>query len=307
MSGSNIILGSGLIGKIAKDIFPDYRFVPFGKSRFYGWNCPLAEDYISVHESAHEYVDRFKSDFRLIGLETREYKRPFSVSGQLIYSSNIPNLTSNPYLLKVYGQSPELLQKLVSNTMFGVYNDVTPSFIFNKLNFDEEISADFGEFGKLVHVDLENHILRTEKRTIEYKHIISTIPLDALTKFSGVDGELESRDVFFYLIRTNSLDLEGADQVLVVENDIDFYSVSELGPSGLYLFKSFRELSDGYLKMFLSKYEVVQKTVVKNYIPIGDVDKSIFESNDVDLVGSLARWDDFFDVGACINKLMKSS
>lgn len=302
---SKIILGSGLIGRIAKDILPDYRMIPFGRSQFYGWDYPLAEDYISVHDSADEYVRRYKPDIDII-LRTKEYKRPFSVAGQLIYSANIPNLTSVPYLTKVYGDASDLKQKLVSNTIFQVYEEITCNMIYKKLDESLKLSIlnDLNEFGKLEEIDYKNHIIKTSKTTFEYESIISTIPLDLLLYYMKENVDLKYRSIFAYLIQTNTLDFEGADQVFVVEDDIDFYSVTEVG-FNMFLFKSFIELNEPFLKMVLQKFNIINKVKIDKYIPVNNIDIKPIEAHNINLVGSLARWDDFYDVGASIHHLMK--
>lgn len=303
---SKIILGSGLVGRIAKDILPDRRFIPFGRSQFYGWDYPLAEDHISVHDSADEYIKRYRSSIEIV-LRTREFKRPFSVAGQLIYSANIPNLTIIPYLMKTYGEATDLKQKLVSNTMFPIYEGITCNAIYKKLDdsLKETILTDSAEFGKLESIDHKNHIIKTDKKSFEYDSIISTIPLDSLLSYLGFANDMcEHRSVYIYLIQTSALDFEGADQLLVVENDIDFYNVSEVGMN-MYMFKSFRELNEEFLKMFIPKFNIISKTKVDKYVPLGSVDLRMMEDYNIDLVGSLARWDDFYDIGASIHHLMK--
>lgn len=306
---SNFILGSGLIGRIAKHIYPDYEWIPFGKSQFYSWDVPLAENYISVHDSAEEYIDRLKYDFGLISLEQSEYKRPFSVAGQLIYSENIPNLTINPYLYKVYGEAPELKQKLISKTIFPVYSDITPKMVYDHLTeqLKPVLKSSIDTYGRLLNIDFQNHIIKTEKKEVAYSKIISTIPLDLLyASMKLSDSMIDYRPIYTYLLQTNSLDFEGANEVNVVEPEIDFYNVAEIGLN-MYIIKSLRELTESYLKIFIPKFHIITKTRITKYITIGNPDLNWLEDNDIIPVGSLARWDDFFDVGTCINKLYRSS
>lgn len=296
------ILGSGLIGRIARDLHPNHKFIPFGKSRFYNFNPPLAENYIISHEKVSPYLKKFRPYD--IALSTKEFKRPFSLGGNLLYTSNF---TSTPYLNKVYNQIGEVQKILISNTVLKVYSDITPLDVYNELCSTQDVvlKEDLLKYGKLNNININDHTISTTTGTYEYESIISTIPLDSLFKLSNIDRSLESRPAWIYLIQTRALDFEGANEVLVVEDYIDFFDVVKINEN-TYIFKSLNEIKDPnkYFSAFINGDFVVRNsTYIQSYIPLGKPEKSGLD--DILLVGSLANWDDFCDVSTSINMLSK--
>ena len=79
----NAILGSGLIGMLARDILGDgWTLIPVGRSRFYSFQPALADNYIAIDETINEYMKRF-TFLPLI------HKTAFSLGGELTYNKHL--------------------------------------------------------------------------------------------------------------------------------------------------------------------------------------------------------------------------
>jgi len=296
---SKFILGSGLVARIAKDLFPSYNFIPFGKSRFYNYDIPIGENYISVNNNISEYVKKFKRYDEVLPL-LYEYKRPFSFNGDLYYNS----LVLEQYLNKVYGDCDYIASKILSKTLFPVCLNITPGIIYNKLGIEQNSSIieDLNKYSELLKIDQEEHLIHTKTGIFEYESIISTIPLDALYKYLGLVCDLEAKKSFIYLIKTGMFDFESANELLVSDKETPIYNITKVN-SNIYIIKSLSELSLMYLQSLILDIEVLNSTQVPNYIPINRPNLK-WLGDDIKPVGSLARWDDFYDISTCINALI---
>jgi len=107
---ANYILGGGLVALLAKEIFPDWQIFPVGKSRFYQYNPPLADNFVVRDESIDEYM-------RNHTIIPYLYKNAYSFGSQLLFNTNIP---LGPYLQKLYGgQIPPHAAKYWANQQIG--------------------------------------------------------------------------------------------------------------------------------------------------------------------------------------------
>lgn len=293
----NIILGSGLIGCIARKIFgSDYIWIPFKKSRYFSHNVPLADNFIICNKNVDLFIEQY-SKTRII------YKRPFSFRGVLSYEIDKDNV-SGEYFEKI-GQ--ELIDV---KTTFIVY-DKTCCQLNSQLqvNLEKDINSSIEKYGKDIKIDVNKHIIQTKNGEIEYDKIISTIPLNALlSRCSMQINNLKFNDVCIYRLFTNKIDLEGADQTLVSDKNIDFYKVVKFGVND-YLFFTDKALVNPYQYFglfFGYNFEIADVYRVDNSIPVSSVpDLSILERNGIFSVGSDAQHDDQMCVSSCVNRLLK--
>lgn len=297
---NNFILGSGLIARIAKDIFPNYKFIPFGKSRFYNFKIPLAENYIVANDNVCEYIKKYKSSNDILP-HVREYKRPFSLAGDLHYNAA---LTLECYLKKVYGDIDFIASQILCKTSFNVYSNITPSLIYIKLGEEQNnsILKDLDTYSELISIDSDKRILNTKSGTYEYNHIISTIPLNILYKYLGLHAELESKKSYISLIQTNTFDFESADELLIAD-DFPIYNITRLFDN-IYMIKSMGEMSEITLRSLIYDCKIISMTQVPDYIPMNTPNLKWLNEFNIKPVGSLARWDDFYDVSTSINSLI---
>jgi len=175
--------------------------------------------------------------------------------------------------------------------------------------FIDEINQNIKSYGEVFSIDLKEKVIKFRNKSIEFDNIISTIPLDVMCRFTGVNFDLEARDLYVYHLATPSVDLEGAIQCFICDRDIDFYKVQKIGENK-YLFWSSMIIEQPYkyfgmcLGYNLDLLEVVK---IENAIPVGDPPNLDFLSKSGILcVGSTAQWDDFIDVSASIKRLLRN-
>ena len=74
------ILGSGIVGLIARDILgPSWTLIPFYKSRFYTFNPSLSDNFIIKNDEISQYIK--SSDIGKV--QSFPYRRAYSVKGML--------------------------------------------------------------------------------------------------------------------------------------------------------------------------------------------------------------------------------
>lgn len=304
----NYILGSGLIGGLARRILGDsYKLIPFKRSRYYHFDVPWADNFIRFDQK----VDDFIRTIIPANAPVMFYKSPFSYRGQLMYQTN--PITLAPYLGKVYGDKiPTVADKLIQTT-FSVY-PINAKELYEALNrkYISEIRENI-QFGNLTEIDLQQKTMKLinpktgEETTRDYETIISTIPLDVLSKFCGLKADLPSRAVCYYVIATESVDLEGAQQCYVCDPEYDFFKVQML-TKHRYVFWTLDVIERPYefFGQFLNyKIDIQEAYKIEQVIPLGDPPKlDEFVAGGVYCVGSNAQWDDFMDVSSCIKRIL---
>jgi len=296
------ILGSGLIAFMAKMILPDYKIIPVGKSRYYQFPVATCDDYILCHKD----IDDFIKDVAKTQMIPVFFKRALSYSGQIIFGRNEGFV--NNWLQKVYGEdrNPNALALTTLDTF--VYN-VSATDIFKIA--EKECKQHFRKFiecgDKFKSIDTENQVLYTNKEQVPYEHIINTIPLDTIFNACNLDHNLESKDLHTFVVETNELDFEGASELLVVDDNIDFFKCTRVGKQ-TYQFYCMEEIIDlpAYLSLLMNNFDILSATVVRKAIPLGNYDThKELEQYGITSVGSNAQWDDMMDVSSCIRRLMR--
>lgn len=303
----NIILGSGIVGLFAKKLF-GWELLPFKKSRFYSFKQPLAENYIIKHPDL-EIISKVL-DIPKFHLSPIRFQRGWSISGQVLF--NTTKLVTTPYINKLYGNiNGSRIEAALKNLDLWIYK-ITAKEIYDILlnSYSEEIIKNKDIYKNVISIDLYNKTIKTEKKTIEFDKIISTIPLDALCDLCNINHNLTSKDCHHHLIRSQDLNFEGANELLVSDEFIDFFRVTEIN-SNLFQFMTIFSPPDPtkYYSAFFKKFDILMQTTVKNAIPISkDIPKfKTLEDASIFCVGSLAQWDDLMDVSSCFRRLIRFS
>lgn len=297
------ILGSGLIGCLARKILgPEWSFIPFKRSRYYSFDYPLADDLIVFDKDIDDFMSIICNDKTQLFL-----KRPFSYQGQLIYQ-NLP-MVVEPYIRKVYGDDVPSVAKLLLKTTMPVYLKKA-SVVYDELQkeFWNDIQNSAKIAGELLSIDLAQHQLRCANKVFEFDKIVSTIPLDALFKFCGTNHNLKSRSVCYYLVETDKVNLEGAEQCFVSDIDIDFFKVNKVG-NNKYLFYTFEPIEDAFIyfgKFLGYNIDILDARKIDNVIPLGEPPGlDYLVKYGVNCIGSNAQWDDFVDISTSIMRLLR--
>jgi hypothetical protein len=293
---NNYIIGSGVVGLLARKILPNWGLISQRPSRYYSFDPALADNYITYSK---ESEDRMKVVG--VGESIVEYKSPYSISGQLVFQEH--GLTGSQYLRKVYGSADrgKVRTHMWIHTIpvSKLYNDLIKEYKSKKVDPTEVVKIDTDK--KLIYI-------KNSKKPVEYDNIISTVPLDVLYKWIGIDAELESKTICYYHIFSENVDLEGSDQSYVVDDSIDFFKVTKI-KQNQHLFWSFDQIDNphNYFGMYLGySLNIIDSFRVESAMPIGPLpDLRDLEGSGIHCVGSNARWDDFIGIADCINKVFE--
>ena len=299
------IIGSGLIAFVAKTIFPDYTIIPVGKSRYYQYGVATCDDYILCHADIDEFIKDIAPETQMQSIPVF-FKKALSYCGQIIFGRNEGFLST--WLHKVYGEdtNPNALALTKLDTF--VYN-ISGTDVFKVV--EKRCKQHFREFieskDKFKSIDTQNKIIYTNHMQLPYEHIISTIPLDAIMDACGIEHNLESKDLHTFVVETPDLDFEGASELLVADETIDFFKCTRIGKQ-IYQFYGLKEIISlpTYLSLFMNKFDILSATVVRKAIPLGDPNKHReLNEHNITCVGSNAQWDDMMDLSSCIRRLIK--
>jgi len=296
-----VILGSGVIGCLARLILDGARMVPFRKSRYYSFDRPLADDFIRYAD-----VDGLGDVLGDCGPKLM-YKRPFSYQGQLFYNAH--PMVVDPYLRKVYGESvPVHAAKALETAFMTFAGTVMQLYAGLQRKFWDEIQG-AAEIGKVLSIDLSARRVRCSSGELEYDRLVSTVPLDAFLGLCGRDASgLRARDSCAYRIVSSRVDLEGAGQCLVSDLDIGFYKVVRTGVSE-HVFFTFEPVDNPYLHFGSClgyDLDIVDARRIPGAVPVGSPpDLGWLEELGVLCVGSNAQWDDMMDVTGCVRRILR--
>jgi hypothetical protein len=293
-----LILGSGLIGLFAKEIFGDVEIIPFGKSRFYTFSPALADDFIQCDSDIDSFISKFT-----VGVPTL-FRRSISYRGSLMRDE----AALDAYLSKVYGNECNALAQLLIKMETFIYA-ASCREIYSRLleRHDGSIRGSLQKYGPLLR--LEPHLAVCTRGSIPFDAAISTIPYNVLMKLMNKQTALKSKTIHLFHIKTSSLDFEGAGQVLVADPAIDFFKVTQLSPADFIFFMlEDIELPRPYFGAFIRKFAIENKTSIVDALPIGSVESDAdLKRFGIECVGSCAQWDDFMDVSSCIKRLLRLS
>ena len=300
---SNILLGSGVIGCLARRILDkSWDWIPFKRSRYYSFDVPYADNFIVYDKAISDFMADLSPGTPLL------YKRSFSFQGALM-CQELPILI-DPYLNKIYGEDvPQLANKLLK-TIFTVF-PATVQNVYHRLEDsyrDTDINRGVMKYGDIVSIDTDKKTISCTNGVFEFDNLLSTIPLDALVKLCGKSPDLKSRAVCYYYLITDVVDLEGAEQALVVDSDIEFFKVQMLKKHH-YVFWTFNALERPlqYFGQYLNfRVDIIEAKRIDGAIPIGQKpDLGELEKKGVWCVGSNAQWCDQMDISSSIKRLLR--
>lgn len=298
----NFILGSGIVGLLAKRMYPEFELIPFKRSRYYSFEIVLADNFLIYNKKIDDFMNQLG-----ISCEVEFKKQAYSLKGQLIFDE-IDELKQS-YFSRVYGyQMPSHIGSLIKNTVTTYPKSV-------KAVHDRLVEKSLNDFmntkqkyGELVSINFENKKLYFTNREVDFDKIISTIPLDALCQFCNIKMDLKSRSVCYYDIQTSAVDLEGASSCIVID-DYEFFKV--VPQNERFLFWTFDKLEQPYKyfgQFFGYNFDIIESFRIDKAIPIGEKPNlDVLEGNNVYCVGSNAQWDDFMDVSSCVLRLINLS
>ena len=301
----NIILGSGIIGLLAKLILgQDWKIIPFYRSRYFSFNPALDDNFIIRDEKLDSFVNDMMGQ---LNVPVYMYKRVWSINGQLV--SQFDKELCHSWMYKIFGQElPSQSQVYFADRMNLFVYDIRINQLYQNLcnQYISELQIENSE-GQVTEIG-DHYLIRGGKR-LDFDNAISTIPLDSLLKLIGVTHSLQAKTVHYLHVETENLDFEGANQMLVVDQLIDFFKVTNIAPNR-YLFYCNNNIQNpgNYLMQFMRQFDILDGTSIDGTIPIGLIPKiDIVEKNGVFCVGSSAQWDWCMDVSSCILRLLRYS
>jgi hypothetical protein len=296
----NYIFGSGIIGLLAKKILgKNWKLVPFNKSRFFSFNPALDDNFIIRDDKLDEFIQDLTGNKNFL-----LYKRAYSLGGDLKLDHHAEY--DRALLIKLFGEYPsQSLPYMKDRLSFFVY-DIRVNALYDSLikEYEEQIREE-GSKGEVSKVG-DHFFIRNNVR-YDFDHLLSTIPLDVLTKYLGLDLHLKSADIQYLHVASDELDFEKCNQVMVVDPGISFYKVTNIAPSR-YLFYSHKDiLQPGlYLMNFMHNFDILEGTSIRGALPLGERPKmDVVEKSGIYCVGSSAEWDWCMDISSCILRIMR--
>lgn len=299
----NIILGSGIVGLLAREVLgPSWTVIPFYKSRYYSFNPPLADNFVCVNDDIESTIKN------IVGgpVAKYPYKRAFSVGGELVKSFD--EGLYDQFLAKTFGASfPRHAKAYDKDRMtFSVY-DIRVNQLYKNLqekNIEHlKLEADKGQV-----TEIGPHYLIRGGERVDFENAVSTIPLNVLCQLMGREVELPSKDLHYLHIHTKSLDFEGANQVLVVDNLFSFFKATRIAPHR-YLIYCHEEIPNPgeYFMYFLKDFDLIDGTSIKEAMPLGSAPDTtkLEDGSGIHCIGSNAQWDWCADVGSCLLRIIK--
>lgn len=297
----NYILGSGLSGLIARAVLGDgWKLLPFKRSRFYSTTPALGDEWIT-------YTDDFRHFLDGNGLISDKHRlqRAYSYAGQLIFSDD--SFAKVGYLDKLFADQPHPAARHLQRTEFIAFKiPASTLYQFLQTKFQDEILESINTLGKVTQIS--DHHIKTDRAEFDFDKIVSAIPMDALTGLMGQHDHLPAQGVWYYLVRTPSLNFEGAYEVMVCDQAFDFFKCTIVGTQ-LYLFHCRADLMNphSYLQAFLgSKFEIVNSTQIEKAIPLGPPpDLKGFEAKGIYPLGRHGQWDYYMDTSSVLKRVQK--
>lgn len=301
----NVIFGSGVVGLLAKLVLgPDWKIIPFKRSRFFSWNPALDDNFIIGDDELDPFI---KDITKSIGNPQRFlYKRAWSVGGELIH--RFDSGICSDWLHKVFGSNvPPQASVYMKDRMDVPVYDIRVNKLYISLvnNFINELKEEDAK-GSVTEIGPHYYIRNGIKE--EYDKAISTIPLNVLCDLMSIDISLPSRNIHYIHLETDKLDFEGVNQLLVVDPIFDFWKATNIAPNRYLLYFHNDVVNYGvYLMNFIERFEIIDGTMIENAIPVGPMPKLSNIENEAGIfcVGSYAQWDWCADVGSCILRLLK--
>lgn len=291
------ILGSGIVGLLAREILGDeWEIVPYGRSRFYSFKPSLADNFIVRDERIDDFITHIGGKIASL------YSIKYSLGGHILpYSTEVCDL----WLGKTFGmESPSRARPYMgARQVFSIY-DIRINVLYEQLQnkYKSELHK------KHTVTKIGDHYIIINGERVEFDKIVNTIPLNVLSSTLGINqySNLTSRQVWYYHIKTDELDFEGSNQLLVADQ-YKFYKCSNIAKDR-YLFECNEDLQlpGQYFMYFMNKFDLIDGTTMQNAIPCGErPNMEALDKLGVFNVGSYAEWDWCACVGSNILRLLK--
>jgi len=277
---------------------PEYKLIPFKKSRYYSYPIPIADDTIV---KTGQTIDVLSS----LGMPTayRYHSVAISIAGQLLFNKEA---WAQPLVDRLYRDDPHPLASALLAKESDVHN-ISIKELYESLlaRYGDEIISN----KDTVVSELGDHFIVIDGQRHDAYKMICTIPLNASLKLAGVKHDLQSHDYHVSLVASDSFNLEGAERVFIADMSIPFWKVNVLGR------EAFQFFSNGYVEnveaifalMTKNRYRMLATTSVPEAFPLGPPPMGILQKlNDMGIVcvGSNARWDYFYDVSTSLNSIL---
>jgi len=299
---NNVIFGSGIVGLMAKVLLPDWKIVPFAKSRFFTFNPALDDNFVICDGEIDGAVKDLTASPTI---QTFLYQRAFDVGGH-IFTKYDDGLCQD-WLQKFFGtqQPPQATPYLRDRLNLMVY-DLRVNKLYESLlnRFMPEIQREHG-LGKVTEIG-DHYFVRNGIRE-EFDNAISTIPLNVLFGLMKYASVLETKPVHFLHVETPNLDFEGCNQLWVVDRQLAFYKVVNVARNR-YLFYCHEEIQrpGQYLMALMRDFEILDGTSVSDYTTVGPAPQlDWLENKGLYCIGSYAQWDWCMDVGSCLLRTIR--
>lgn len=299
----NIIFGSGIVGLLAKLLLgPSWTVVPFYRSRFFSFNPALDDNFIIHDDDIEPFVKDLTHEIKP---QTFPYRRAWSIQGHLLETWDAS--VCRDWLFKVFGtdpppQSEPYYRDRMTLRVYDIRINEIYRHLVNQFMPDLKVEA---EKGQVTEVG-DHYFIRNGVRC-DFDRAISTIPLDALCKLMNSNVQLPAKDAHYLHIKTDSLDFEGFNQALVVDQMFSFYKATTIAP-GRYMIHCHEDIPNPgvYFMSLLSSFEIIDGTSIERAIPMGLMPNlSAVEQAGITCVGSYAQWDWCADVGSNILRLIR--
>jgi len=298
----NVIFGSGIVALLAKKILgSSWKIIPFYRSRFFSFN-PAIDDNFIIHD---KQLEPFITALYGHPLPVYVYKRGWSIGGQIIkeYDTGL----CKDWLTKLFGTDiPPQSEVYHANRMNLFVYDLRVNELYQTLvneNIEElKTEAAKGEISQIG----QHHFIRNGKRE-DFDLAVSTIPLHALCSLMKVEAKLPYKSLHYLHIETESLNFEGFNQLLVVDNIFSFYKATNVAKNRFLIYCHEEIPNPGvYFMGFLSKFDIIDGTSLENALPTGQIPKlDNLDQAGIYCVGSYAQHDWCMDVGSCALRLLK--
>ena len=300
----NVIFGSGIVGLLARMILGDsWTIIPFYKSRFFSFNPALDDNFIICDDK----IDPFVKDLsNTIGLSKYLYTRAWSINGSIYKEWD--KLLCNDWLSKIFGyRAPSQAEPYYSSRMNLTVYDLRVNELYEKLlqQYGDDLKREASK--GLVESIGDHYFIRGGVR-YDFNNAVSTIPLNVLLNLANISHNLESKPVYYFHIRTDHLDFEGFNQLLVVDNSFSFFKATNVAP-GRYLIYAHEDIHNPgmYFMPFMRDFDLLDGTTIDGVLPLGDIPKVNLDKFGIFCVGSYAQWDWCMDVGSCILRIINYS
>lgn len=301
---TNVIFGSGIVGLIAKYLLAgDWEIVPFHRSRYFSFNPPLADNFISRDADIDEAMVALGGK-----ISPHFYKRVYSYKGALLSEHNED--ICRMWFQKIFGDSvPSHSIHYWKRRLITPIYDIRVNQVYERL-LNHFMPTLVTESRKGDVTEIGPHYFVRNGQKVEFDNAISTIPLNILLKLMNRNGvDLKAINLHYLHVQSDKIDFEGANQTLVADGIFDFYKVTNISKNH-YLFYFVREIMQPgtYLLPIIGRGDILDGTSIGDALPIGEIPQlEWLDDYGIFCIGSNAQWDWCADVGSNILRVVRYS